>query len=82
MSRTAARCQEETGCKTNGWLEVGMDDDGCVVEIGMDEPNDEIVACLVAEFGAVRCPCTAGRTIYFFGLGNAGVCPDDRPPPG
>ncbi|WP_437983064.1 hypothetical protein [Sorangium sp. So ce117] len=82
VNRTAERCQLETGCKTNGWLEVTMGEDGCVAEIGMDEPNDDIVACLVEEFGAVRCPCTSSRITYFFGLGNTGVCTDDKPPPG
>jgi hypothetical protein len=70
----------ETSCATNGWLEVKMGADGCVVEIGMTEPNDEIVACLLEEFGAVRCPCGAGEITYFFGLSNQGVCPDGGPP--
>jgi hypothetical protein len=80
VNSTAAACQQATGCQTNGWLEVEMGSDGCVVEIAMDEPNDEIVACLLAEFGSVRCPCDARQITYFFGQGNQGVCPDAGPP--
>jgi hypothetical protein len=77
---TAASCQVETSCVTNGWLEVKMGADGCVVEIGMTQPNDEIVACLLEEFGAVRCPCGEREITYFFGQGNQGLCPDAGPP--
>jgi hypothetical protein len=78
----AAKCQEATGCRTNGWVRVKLGGDGCVNEIDMDQPNDAIVACLVMEFGSVRCPCGAVTRTYFFGLGNGfdastdgGVCP-------
>ncbi len=71
----ADKCQKETGCKTNGWLQVTMNHDGCVSSIAMDEPNPEIVACLMAEFAPVNCPCNETETTHFFGLGNTGVCP-------
>ncbi|MDI1475981.1 hypothetical protein [Polyangium sp. y55x31] len=71
---TAKACQEASGCKTNGWLEVKMGHGGCVEAIGMEEPNDEVVACLVAEMGAVKCPCGEGITTYYFGAGNVGPC--------
>jgi len=74
MTATAKKCQSSTGCKTNGWLEVHMAVNGCVDEIRMDEPNDEIVACLVAEFGAVRCPCGEVAGSHYFGNSNTGVC--------
>lgn len=74
MKATAEHCQTMTGCKTNGWLEVSMATNGCVSEIRMDKPNDEIVACLVGEFGAVRCPCGEIEGSYYFGNSNAGVC--------
>ncbi|MDC3962294.1 hypothetical protein [Polyangium jinanense] len=70
----AKACQEASGCKTNGWLEVQMGPDGCVEALGMEEPNDEVVACLVAEMGAVKCPCGEGITKYYFGAGNVGPC--------
>jgi hypothetical protein len=61
---------------TNGSVEITMGSEGCVTGLGMDEPNDAIVACLVAELSAVRCPCMEEETIsYYFGIGNAGVCP-------
>ncbi|UQA59704.1 hypothetical protein [Polyangium aurulentum] len=75
FASVAASCQTSTGCKTNGWLEVKMAEDGCVNYIGMEEPNDEIVACLVAEFGAVRCPCSTVAGSYYFGEDNMGTCP-------
>jgi hypothetical protein len=70
----AAACQQQTGCKTNGWLSVKMSEEGCITWMAMDQPNDEVVACLVAEFGSVRCPCPALEGEYFFGEGNVGVC--------
>jgi hypothetical protein len=70
----AKSCQTSTGCKTNGWLEVKMASDGCVTEIRMDQPNDDIIECFVAEFGSVRCPCQEVETSYYFGVGNMGVC--------
>jgi hypothetical protein len=71
---TADRCHTDTNCKTNGWLEVTMGPDGCVTSIGMDQPNDEMIACLLAEFGSVHCPCTEAELTYFFGLGNMEGC--------
>ena len=82
VSNTAMDCQEATGCKTNGWLEVQLSADGCVAAIGMDQPNDEIVACLLEELGSLRCPCDEDETTHFFGIGNDGVCPDGGKPPG
>ncbi len=75
VQSTAESCQLATGCKTNGWLEVSMGADGCVTEIGMDQPNDEMVACLLATFGAERCPCGEVSFRFFLGAGNNGVCP-------
>jgi hypothetical protein len=74
MIATSKNCQTKTGCKTNGWVEVAMAGNGCVSEIRMDKPNDEMVACLVAEFGAVRCPCGKIEGSYYFGNTNSGVC--------
>jgi hypothetical protein len=72
--QTADGCQQATGCVTNGWLEVTMDDAGCVVAIGMTEPNDAIVGCLAAELGASSCPCMSGVVQHFFGVANMGSC--------
>jgi hypothetical protein len=73
---TAEACQVKTGCQTIGWLEVRLGDDGCVIEIGMDHPNDAMVACLLDEFGAVRCPCPVSSYTYYFGSTTTGLCPD------
>jgi hypothetical protein len=74
VNSTAADCQEATSCKTNGFLEVKLGADGCVVEIGMDQPNDDIVACIVSEFGSQRCLCGEDTAMYFFGYTNMGAC--------
>lgn len=74
MRATAEKCQMDTGCKTNGWLEVKMAGNGCVAEIRMDQPNDDIVACLLTEYGAVRCPCNEIEGSYYFGASNNGNC--------
>ena len=71
---TAESCQEATGCVTNGWLDIIMGADGCVESIGMDQPNDAIIKCLIEEFGYVRCPCQVGEIKHFFGYSNAGTC--------
>ncbi len=71
---TAKECQVASGCKTNGWVEVHMGPGGCVETIGMSAPNDEVVACLVAEMGPVRCPCGTSVAKYYYGEGNAGPC--------
>jgi len=74
LKTIAQNCQITTGCKTNGWLEVKMAGNGCVSEIRMDTPNDDMVACLVSEFGAVRCPCAEIEGSYYFGKTNTGTC--------
>jgi hypothetical protein len=81
VQTTAAKCQQATGCRTNGWLRVRLDAGGCVDEIGMDQPNDAILACLLSDFGSVRCPCSSIEMKVFFGLangfdaGDGGFCP-------
>jgi hypothetical protein len=72
VDNTAIRCQAATGCKTNGWLYVKLDSQGCVGTIGMDHPNDAIVKCLADEFTTTRCTCTDIEKKYYFGLANTG----------
>ena len=71
---TALKCNAMTGCATHGWLEARMENDGCVSEIRMDKPSEPMVACLVAEFGAYRCPCGIVEASYYFGNTNTGTC--------
>ncbi|APR87491.1 hypothetical protein A7982_12840 [Minicystis rosea] len=68
----ANKCQKATGCMTNGILEVKMASDGCVSEIGMSQPNDAMVACLVEIFEAGRCPCGTSELSLSLGHDNAG----------
>lgn len=72
--KTAKACQTATGCITNGWIQVKMGATGCVMEIRMAEPNDAMIACLIAEFGAYHCPCGEEETSYYFGDDNLGNC--------
>lgn len=72
----AKQCQLDTGCKTNGSIELTMGAEGCVTSIGMDEPDDEMVACVLEQVTPYRCPCIEEETIlYYFGVGNDG-CPE------
>lgn len=66
VKKTATSCHEATGCESSGFLQVRMGADGCVTEIGMEQPNAAVIACIVAELGSYRCPCTEGMTTYFF----------------
>lgn len=75
--KLAEGCFKQTGCETNGWVEVKMGGDGCVQSIGMDQPNDAIVACMLTELGTVQCPCMGGEIKHFFGLANTGPCPPE-----
>ena len=68
----AEECQTETGCVTDGWVELELGDDGCASAIYMDQPNPDYVACLVETLGAYRCPCAAMSFNYFLGIGNDG----------
>ncbi len=80
IQASAESCQLETDCRTNGTLVVRMDEGGCVSALLMDQPNDEVVACLVEKLGDVRCPCAATEASYYFGIGNVGC--GQEPPPG
>jgi hypothetical protein len=68
----AEECQQATGCRTNGWIEIELADDGCASALNMDQPNDDFVACVVNELGTHRCPCDAQSVRHFLGLANDG----------
>jgi hypothetical protein len=65
-------CQAETGCITNGWLAIEMNDDGCAKKLRMTDPNSEFVACLVEKLDRARCPCSGATQKEFLGEGNSG----------
>lgn len=71
------QCQVDTGCKTNGSIELTMGATGCVTGIAMDQPDDDLVACVVSVVSSFRCPCVEEETaLHDFGLGNDGTCPE------
>lgn len=73
----AKKCQVDTGCEANGSIEITMGTDGCISELGMDQPAGELAACVAAEVSAVRCPCIDEESIvHYLGVGNDGVCPE------
>jgi hypothetical protein len=74
VGEVAETCDRVTNCATNGTLEVRTSAEGCPVAIAMDEPNPEIIECLVAELSRVHCPCTETVASHFFGQGRAGGC--------
>jgi hypothetical protein len=74
----AARCQVQTGCRTNGWVVADMGATGCVDSVQMSEPNAEFAACLVEVLGAHRCPCGAERRRHFLGIANQPCYPGER----
>lgn len=74
----AEECQQATGCKTNGWIEIDLADDGCASALRMEQPNDDFVACVVNELGTHRCPCEAQSERHFLGLTNDGCAPSDQ----
>jgi hypothetical protein len=75
----AEECQTETGCSSNGWVELELADDGCATAIYMDQPNAAYVTCLVSKLGAYRCPCEGMSFGHFLGIGNDG-CNDAGEP--
>lgn len=68
----AEQCQKQTGCITNGQLQVTLAADGCVSEIAMETPHQAMIDCLVERVDTVHCPCGASVTNYSFGHGNDG----------
>ncbi len=72
FGEVVAACQSRATCPAKGCVEATMGSDGCVTSIGMTEPQDEFVACLVESFGAYRCPCGMTFARRFLGLGASG----------
>lgn len=72
FNEVVTACQRSATCPASGCVEATMGDDGCVTSIGMTEPSDELIACLVESFGAYRCPCGMTSARRFLGLGASG----------
>ena len=62
-------------CTANGWLRVTIGPDGCVASLEMDEPDEALIACMVAELGPIRCPCLGAEqhTDIFLGIDHPEV---------
>jgi hypothetical protein len=76
VQQIAADCRAATDCTANGWLEVTMGEEGCVTSIGMNQPSQPMIDCVVEAVGEVRCPCPSGVETVYFGEGNSG-CEDE-----
>jgi hypothetical protein len=65
-------CRDATGCTANGWLEITMGAEGCVTAIGMNQPSQPLIDCVVAAVAEAHCPCGADVETFYFGEGNGG----------
>lgn len=74
FQRVVSDCQNQTDCHTDGWAEALVDADGCVSELRLEDPDPEIVACIVAELRQYQCPCDSVVGSIYLGLANDG-CP-------
>ena len=72
LQLVAEACQQQTDCRTNGWVEVLLDADGCASELRMQEPNPDYVACLARELSSYQCPCRNVVGSRFLGLSHEG----------
>jgi hypothetical protein len=73
-------CQTQTGCRTNGWLEVAMGPEGCATELRMDKPNPEFVACVTEQLNQHRCSgCPNVSASQFLGAAREGCQPEEIP---
>jgi hypothetical protein len=70
-------CFRAGGCQADGWVDVELGSDGCVREIRMEEPSQELADCLGETVRATRCPCDAMVRSIFLGVGNDGC--EDQP---
>ena len=69
-------CQQATGCAANGWVELAMGAEGCVTGLGMSQPSQAMIDCLVGQVGEARCPCSGEIEQIYLGEGNDG-CGDE-----
>jgi hypothetical protein len=79
FNKVADECQNQTGCRANGWVVADMGEDGCVARLRMSEPSEQFAACLTEVLGAYRCPCRAESRRRFLGMDNVPCAPGERP---
>jgi hypothetical protein len=82
-------CQQATDCRTDGWVEVVTDSEGCASELRMEDPNPDYVACMITALNGYRCgQCGDVLGSRFLGVSNEGCAPQTcstgelRCPPG
>jgi hypothetical protein len=71
----SSECQLATDCRTDGWVEVATDEQGCASELRMEDPEPDYVACMVGALNRYRCgQCGDVLGSRFLGASNEG-CP-------
>lgn len=71
-------CQTQTGCRTNGWIEVVLGEQGCAAELRMEQPNPEFVGCVTEQLNRHRCGGCAGVSASrFLGAAREGCEPSE-----
>lgn len=68
----AEACQLQTDCRTNGWVEVVVGEEGCATELRMEDPNPAYVSCLTEQLRQYQCPCQNVLGSRFLGLSHDG----------
>jgi hypothetical protein len=72
----ASECQMSTDCRTDGWVEVVTDGDGCASELRMEDPDPDYVACMVGALNRYRCgQCGDVLGSRYLGASNEGCSP-------
>jgi hypothetical protein len=66
MARLAAECQPSSGCRASGWFAVVLDPDGCAVSVGMTDPTDAFLGCILDGLNLSSCFCAANSTQAFY----------------
>jgi hypothetical protein len=64
-----------SGCTANDWLRITIGPEGCVAGFQMDQPDQNLVACLAQQLGQIRCSClgTNVNVDIFLGVGHTGT---------
>lgn len=78
LNELSEACQTQTGCRTNGWVEVVVGAEGCATELRMDQPNPEFVSCLGEQLNRYRCAtCAEASASRFLGAAREGCEPSE-----
>lgn len=72
LEQLTSECQQQTDCRTDGWVEVALDENGCASELRMEFPNPPFADCLSVELRKYQCRCPGVSGSIYLGLGHSG----------